>query len=99
MSNADPNKLLWRLRELEQENEKLRAKSKVLLPGQLVVTENEYQGHPVLTFQRGNNRAFNLGVKKLESIKEAWPKIIEFLVKYGDTGVRCESRNTNDEQI
>jgi hypothetical protein len=99
MTNPDPNELLRRLHELEQENKKLRAISKVVLPGQLVVTENEYQGHPVLTFQRGNNRAFNLGVKKLESIKEAWPKVIEFLGKHGDNGVSRESESDHDDQI
>jgi len=99
MTNIDPNALLKRLRELEQENEKLRSKTKVIHPGQLVVTENEYQGHPVLTFQRGNNRPFNLGVKKLESIKEAWPKVIEFLGKHSDNGVRHESESEHDDQI
>jgi hypothetical protein len=99
MAEPNPNELMRRLRELEQENERLRVEKGKVSPNQLVVTESEYQGHPVLTFQRGNNRPFNLGLKKLEALKEAWPTIESFLHKHGSERSKGDSGEQPDDQI
>jgi len=91
MEDLNQIKLLQRLRELEIENIRLREKSDQTTSQKLIVTEGEYQGHTVLTFQRGTNRPFNLGLKKLEIIKEALPQIERFLNKHKSPGQNAGS--------
>lgn len=70
--------LMRRLKELEEENARLKKGSKETQENVLVVKEGEYMGRPVLTFE-GKSRPFTLGLKKLCIIKEAWPQIEQFI--------------------
>lgn len=86
----DPKILLERLQALEAENAKLK-QGKFNDPNQLVVTESEYMGHPVLEFRKGNSKGFNMGLRKLEIIQEAWPEVEKFIRKH--------SQESNESQI
>lgn len=70
--------LVKRLKELEEENDRLKKISKSSPKNILVVKEGEYMGRPVLTFE-GKSRPFTLGLTKLCIIKEAWPQIERFI--------------------
>lgn len=72
--------LLKRLKALEEENARLRAAS-AKEQAKLIVTEGEYKGFPTLTFD-GSVRRFSLGLTKLRALKEAWPKVEEFLERH-----------------
>ena len=61
-NKSDEEAILRRLRELEVENARLRGVAKEKLV-KLVVTEGEYKGHPILTFD-GSVRRFTLGLTK-----------------------------------
>lgn len=71
--------LLKHLKELEQENARLRALTKE--ENRLIVTEGEYKGFPILTFE-GSVRRFTLGLTKLRALKEAWPQVEGFLHRH-----------------
>ena len=86
-SKADEQDMLKRLRELEEENARLRSAVKPSASAKLVVTESEYKGHPTLTFE-GPVRPFSLGLRKLQLIKEAWPEIEAFLQRHAKTQSR-----------
>ena len=49
---------------------------------EIVVMEGGAQEYPVLTIQRGNNRPFNLSLRKLQVIKAVWPQVEAFLRKH-----------------
>lgn len=76
--NINNEELIKRLKELEEENDRLKKISKEQKNNILIVQEGEYMGHPVLTFE-GKCRPFTLGLKKLCIIKEAWPQIEKFI--------------------
>lgn len=80
MANNDPKELERRIRELEEENARLKDASD---PDKLVITEGEYNGYPVLTFQRGSSRPFSLGMKKLEAVRDVVEEIKGFLARHG----------------
>jgi len=63
-----------RIRRLEEEVARLK--------GQLVVTEEEYRGHPVLRFT-GAFRPFTLGLSKCRTILKTIDKIQGFVEKHG----------------
>ena len=48
-SKTDEQEMLKRLRELEEENARLRNATKSNTGAKLTVTEGEYKGHPTLT--------------------------------------------------
>jgi hypothetical protein len=83
-STSDEQEMRKRLRELEEENARLRSAVKPSASAKLVVTESEYKGHPTLTFE-GPVRPFSLGLRKLQLIKEAWPEIESFLQRHAKT--------------
>ena len=83
-STSDEQEIRKRLRELEEENARLRSAVKPSASAKLVVTESEYKGHPTLTFE-GPVRPFSLGLRKLQLIKEAWPEIESFLQRHAKT--------------
>ena len=83
-SKSDEPDMLKRLRELEEENARLRSAVKPNSSAKLVVTESEYKGHPTLTFE-GPVRPFSLGLRKLQLLKEAWPEIEAFLQRHAKT--------------
>jgi hypothetical protein len=88
MDNAQD--ILERMRKLEEENARLRGDKKDK-KASLVVTEGEYMGHPVLTFE-GPGKRFSLGLKKLRAVQEAWPQVEKFLKRHkGSTGKHSES--------
>jgi hypothetical protein len=82
-SKADEQEMLERLRELEEENARLRSAAKSATP-KPTVTESEYKGHPTLNFE-GAFRPFSLGLKKLLVIREVWPEVEAFLERHGET--------------
>lgn len=73
--------ILLRLKRLEEENQRLRQQQMSSQP-ELRVTEVEWKGHPVLRFEPPRGKPFNLGLKKLETIKEAWSHVEKFIEKY-----------------
>ena len=81
MDNDDAQELLKRLQALEAENARLKQQNSAE-PPKLVITETDYKGHPMLQFQRGNSRPFNLGVRKLEAIQEGWDQVLNFLSRH-----------------
>ena len=81
MAPKDEQEMLKRLRELEEENARLRSAAKWATP-KTTVTESEYKGHPTLNFE-GAFRPFSLGLKKLRVIREAWPEVETFLERHG----------------
>jgi len=80
MAKNDSEELERRIRELERENARLKGTND---PQKLVITEGEYQGRPLLTFQRGNSRPFSLGVKKLEAVRDGIDDVKAFLEQHG----------------
>lgn len=77
MTTGNEQDILKRLRQLEEENARLRGVPKTK-SGELVVTEGDYNGHPVLTFE-GRGKRFSIGLKKLRAVQEAWPLVEKFL--------------------
>lgn len=63
-----------RIQRLEEEVARLK--------GQIVVTEEEYRGHPVLRFT-GAFRPFTLGLSKCRTILKTIDKIQGFVAKHG----------------
>ena len=94
-SKTDEQEMLKRLRELEEENTRLRSAVKPSASAKLVVTESEYKGHPTLTFE-GPVRPFSLGLRKLQLIKEAWPQVESFLQRHAKTQSK-QSESKDDE--
>lgn len=80
MAKNDPEELERRIRELERENARLKGSED---PTKLTITEGEYNGFPVLTFQRGSSRPFSMGMKKLEAVRDGIEEIKAFLAKHG----------------
>ncbi len=62
-----------KIKELEEELARIRR--------QVVITEEEYKGNPILHFT-GNFRPFNLGVNKCGVILRSIDRIKEFYEKY-----------------
>ena len=81
-SKADEQAILKRMRELEEENARLRSAAQSATP-KPTVTESEYKGHPTLNFE-GAFRPFSLGLKKLEVIQAVWPDVEAFLARHGE---------------
>lgn len=81
-SKADEQEMLKRLRELEEENARLRSAAQSAAP-KPTVTESEYKGHPTLNFE-GAFRPFSLGLKKLLVIQAVWPEVEAFLERHGE---------------
>lgn len=71
-----------RIRELEEENARLRKKN--TLGGEYNAREDTYKGSPILVFERPNSRPFSLGASKLIAIQKCWHKVEAFLKKHGD---------------
>ena len=80
-SKPDEQEMLKRLRQLEEENVRLRNATKANTDAKLTVTEGDYKGHPTLSVD-GPFRSFTLGLKKLSVIKEAWPQVEAFLKRH-----------------
>ena len=92
-AKVDEQEMLKRLRELEEENARLRNAAKVTTP-KVTVTESEYKGHPTLNFE-GGFRPFSLGLKKLVVIREVWPEVEAFLERHGEIKPKSpESRDS-----
>ena len=64
-----------KIKELEDELARLK--------GQIVVTEDEYKGRPILKFS-GAFRPFSMGLTKCRVILKSMDKIREFVDKYKD---------------
>lgn len=62
-----------RIRELEEELARMK--------GEVVVTEKEYKGHPVLSFS-GAFRPFSLGLSKCKIILKSFDLIKNFVEKH-----------------
>lgn len=86
MENEDPRELLKRLQALEAENARLKQKKNPSEPPPLVVQESEYNGHPLLVFQRGEQKPFRIGIKKLQAVIEASEQVKSFLAKHQQPG-------------
>lgn len=76
---ATNEEILKKLRELEEENERLKKAQET--DTNLKVVEGEYRGHPTLTFH-GPFKPFTLGVRKLSIIKQNWPDVESFLNRH-----------------
>jgi len=93
---SEERDLLKRLRELEEENARLRRSERLHNAKTLTITEGEYNGYPTLTFE-GPFRRFTLGVKKLTILKQAWPEVESFLQRH--TQKRYGQSPTNDDEV
>ena len=90
MTTGNDQDILKRLRQLEEENARLRGVPKTKST-ELVVTEGDYNGHPVLTFD-GRGKRFSIGLKKLGAVQEAWPIVEKFLQRHkGAVGKSLDS--------
>ncbi len=81
MTDMDTTEVLRRLKELEEENARLKSIANDSGAKPLTVKEGDYKGHPVLTFEVPC-RPFSLGLSKLTIIKQAWPQIDLFLSRH-----------------
>lgn len=82
MDKDDTTDLLRRLQALEAENARLKQGKDPSAPQRLVVQESEYNGHPLLVFQRGEQKPFRIGLKKLQAVIEASDEVERFLAKH-----------------
>jgi hypothetical protein len=80
MTTGNEQDILRRLHQLEEDNARLRGVLKANT-AELVVTEGEYKGYPVLTFE-GRGKIFSIGLKKLRAVQEAWPIVEKFLERH-----------------
>lgn len=96
MNMETDQKILKRLRQLEEENARLRGASKTKST-ELVVMEGDYNGHPVLTFD-GRGKRFSIGLKKLRAVQEAWPRVEQFLHRH-KSAVGKSSGSNDDLRI
>lgn len=96
MGELDSKEILRRIKELEQENIRLKNKINKDNQKQLIVTEGDYKGHPTLTFE-GICRPFSLGLTKLKVLKQAWPQVESFLVRHGKDS--SEDSTIEDDKI
>ena len=73
--------------DIEDKNEKIRRLEDEVarLKGQIVITEEEFRGHPVLRFT-GAFRPFTLGLSKCRTILKSIDKIQSFVEKHGNGG-------------
>jgi len=87
-----------RVRELEEENARLRANR--AKGGEYSAREDTYNGSPVLVFERPSGKSFSLGSSKLTAIRICWHKVEEFLRKHGKAKVDSRPDPTSgDERI
>jgi hypothetical protein len=72
-----------RMSDMEEKDERIRRLEEEIarLKGQIVVTEEEYRGHPVLRFT-GAFRPFTLGMSKCKAILKSLDKIRSFVEKH-----------------
>jgi hypothetical protein len=72
--------------DIEEKDEKIRKLEEEVarLKGQIVVTEEEYRGYPVLRFT-GAFRPFTLGLSKCRAILKTLDTIQSFVEKHGGT--------------
>jgi hypothetical protein len=94
MTTGNDQDILKRLHQLEEENARLRGVPKAKCT-ELVVTEGDYNGHPVLTFD-GRGKRFSIGLKKLRAVQEAWPLVEQFLQRHKSA---VEKRSAYDEDL
>lgn len=95
-TETESQDILRRMRELEEENARLRKVAKSTSQVQLTVSEGEYKGHPILTFE-GSFPRFSLGLKKLGIIKQAWPQVESFLKQHSKE--RSDQTISDDDKI
>lgn len=95
----DESELERRIRELEAENTRL--KSKAPRAGEYTAREDDYQGTPMLVFERPSGKPFKLGVSKLQAIRACFHKVEEFLHRHGNTSALGSptANHSNDEKI
>lgn len=79
----DESNLERRIRELEEENARLKSRSPRAT--EYTAREDNYQGTPVLVFERPSGKSFKLGVSKLQAIRACWHKVDEFLYRNGSS--------------
>ena len=73
------------LERLQRENAALRSGSES--KNRYTVTEGEYKGHPVLTFNGpGLRNPLTLGLGKLRAIEAGWQNVTAFLAKHPASG-------------
>jgi hypothetical protein len=74
--------------DIENKDEKIRELEEEIarLKGYVVVTEEEFRGHPVLRFT-GAFRPFTLGLSKCRAILKSIETIKSFVGKYDKEGV------------
>lgn len=95
----DETELERRIRELEEENARLRSRNS--RAGEYTAREDDYQGTPVLVFERPSGKPFKLGVSKLQAIRACFHKVEEFLRRHGNNSASGSSpvRHSTDDKI
>lgn len=84
---SDPTELEKRIRQLEEENARL--KSKGPKPTEFSAREDSYEGHPTLVFEGPLMRkTFTLGLAKLRTVRACWRQVEIFLDKYSSEDVK-----------
>ena len=96
---SDESELKRRIRELESENSRLRSRSS--RAGEYTVREDDYQGAPVLVFERPIGKPFKLGVSKLQAVRTCFHKVEEFLRRHGNHSASGSppARHSTDDKI
>src|SRR5690349_13886914 len=80
--NDETEDLRNRLKELEEENRKLREGQQPGRSSAISTRIAMYKGHPVISFE-GPFRPFSLGVRKASAIMEKIDDLMAFVEKYG----------------
>ena len=93
MADQNTEDLKRQLEVLRQENQRLKSQGKPEDSDKLVITEGDYKGFPTLTFQRGNKKPFNVGLKKLQAVIEGREEVERFIKKHS------VADNIDSEQI
>ena len=97
MGDQNAEELKRQIEALQQENQRLKRQGKPIDSDELVVTEGDYNGYPTLSFQRGNKKPFNVGLKKLQAVVEARETVEQFIKKHSDTAEEADVGK--DDQI
>jgi hypothetical protein len=96
---SDESELKRRIRELEEENARLRSSNSRAV--EYIAWEDTYEGHPILVFERPNGKSFKLGLGKLQAIRACFHKVEEFLHRHGknSAGITTKANYSDDEKI
>ncbi len=93
MSNEE--QLRKELERLQKEVADLRRGSGA---SRYTVTEGDYKGHPILTFNGpGLRNPLTLGLSKLRAIEAGWQHVVKFLAKHAASNSGAPAQQDDDK--